>query len=88
MKKFEEMMQTEVLFIIFIFTYALYSLSREPFKGVPIIWTVHEESLARRINDYFFNNQTQIIHDWKQAFKRATVVVFPNHVLPVIILFQ
>ncbi|CAA6671588.1 unnamed protein product [Spirodela intermedia] len=60
----------------------LSSLLQEPFKSVPIMWTVHEQSLALRLNKYVVNNQTQLINNWKQAFKRATVVVFPNHALP------
>ncbi|MQM10375.1 hypothetical protein Taro_043271 [Colocasia esculenta] len=58
-------------------------LLQEPFKSVPVIWTVHEGSLALRLNYYMANNQTQLTHAWKQAFNRATVVVFPNYALPI-----
>ncbi|XP_078429041.1 glycosyl transferase family 1 protein [Wolffia australiana] len=62
--------------------FVLSPLSQEPFKSVPVVWTVDEDSLALRVRNYRDNNQTRLLHDWKQTFKRATVVVFPNHVLP------
>uniref|UniRef100_A0A1D1Z063 D-inositol 3-phosphate glycosyltransferase n=1 Tax=Anthurium amnicola TaxID=1678845 RepID=A0A1D1Z063_9ARAE len=61
----------------------LSSLLQEPFKSVPVIWTLHEGSLALRLNKYIVNNQTQLINDWKQVFSRATVVVFPNYAMPI-----
>ncbi|OVA16537.1 Glycosyl transferase [Macleaya cordata] len=57
-------------------------LVQEPFKSVPVIWTVHEKTLAFRLRQYTSNGQTQLVSDWKQAFIRATVVVFPNYFLP------
>lgn len=60
-----------------------YSLLQEPFKYVPVIWIIHEKSLALRLSKYAANGQNQLISDWKQVFNRATVVVFPTHSLPV-----
>ncbi|XP_042480684.1 uncharacterized protein LOC122061481 [Macadamia integrifolia] len=57
-------------------------LVQEPFKSLPVIWTIHERSLATRLNRYNSNGQIQLINEWKQAFNRATVVVFPNYVIP------
>ncbi|CAL9755317.1 unnamed protein product [Musa acuminata subsp. burmannicoides] len=57
-------------------------LSQEPFKNVPVIWTIHERSLALHLNKYAANGQVQLLSDWKQAFSRATVVVFPMYIMP------
>ncbi|GJS37526.1 glycosyl transferase, family 1 protein [Tanacetum coccineum] len=54
----------------------------EPFKSLPLIWTIHEKALATLFNSYVSDGQIQLIDDWKAAFNRATVVVFPNHALP------
>lgn len=62
------------------------SLSQEPFKSVPVVWTIHERHLAVRLSSYASNGLTLLINDWNRAFNRATVVVFPNYVLPVVAL--
>ncbi|PAN29631.1 hypothetical protein PAHAL_5G239500 [Panicum hallii] len=59
------------------------SLLHEPFKSVPVIWTVHEYSLAHRIEEYNASGMIQIIDAWKEVFSRANVIVFPNYILPV-----
>ncbi|KAL6614890.1 hypothetical protein ACP70R_037160 [Stipagrostis hirtigluma subsp. patula] len=59
------------------------SLLHEPFKSVPVIWTVHEYSLARRISEYNASGMIQMIDAWKEVFSRANVIVFPNYILPV-----
>ncbi|KAG2590197.1 hypothetical protein PVAP13_5NG280500 [Panicum virgatum] len=59
------------------------SLLHEPFKSVPVIWTVHEYSLAHRIKEYNASGMLQIIDAWKEVFSRANVIVFPNYILPV-----
>ncbi|KVH97278.1 Glycosyl transferase, family 1 [Cynara cardunculus var. scolymus] len=62
--------------------FSCYSLLQEPFKSIPVIWIVHEKTLATRFKNYVSNGQVELIDDWKAVFNRATVVVFPNHVLP------
>ncbi|KAK9068327.1 hypothetical protein SSX86_012438 [Deinandra increscens subsp. villosa] len=57
-------------------------LLQEPFKSVPLIWTVHEKTLATRAARYISNGQVKLIDDWKLIFNRAAVVVFPNYALP------
>ncbi|XP_010917137.1 uncharacterized protein [Elaeis guineensis] len=57
-------------------------LLQEPFKSIPVIWTIQERSLALRLSQYATNGQVQLINDWKQVFSRATVLVFPTHLLP------
>ncbi|CAO2165593.1 unnamed protein product [Urochloa humidicola] len=59
------------------------SLLHEPFKSIPVIWTVHECSLAHRIKEYNASGMIQIIDGWKEVFSRANVIVFPNYILPV-----
>ncbi|KAG1367724.1 D-inositol 3-phosphate glycosyltransferase [Cocos nucifera] len=59
----------------------LSKLQMEPFKSIPVIWTIHERSLALRLSQYATNGQVQLINDWKQVFNRATVVVFPTYLL-------
>lgn len=61
---------------------AISCLLQEPFKSIPVIWTIHEKSLALRLSKYAATGQSQLISDWKQVFNRATVVVFPSHSLP------
>ncbi|XP_076910531.1 uncharacterized protein LOC143568206 [Bidens hawaiensis] len=57
-------------------------LLQEPFKSLPLIWTIHEKTLVTRYKNYVSDSQFKLIDDWKTVFNRATVVVFPNHVLP------
>ncbi|KAL6842762.1 hypothetical protein ACP4OV_027606 [Aristida adscensionis] len=59
------------------------SLLHEPFKSIPVIWTVHEYSLAHRLSEYNASGMIQMIDSWKEVFSRADVVVFPNYILPV-----
>lgn len=64
--------------------FACYSFLQEPFKSVPLIWTIHERAVATRSRKYTSNRQIELLNDWKRVFNRSTVVVFPNYVLPVI----
>ncbi|XP_021767165.1 uncharacterized protein LOC110731604 [Chenopodium quinoa] len=57
---------------------------QEPFKSLPLVWTIHEDRLATRLNQYTVNGTVEILNDWKKSFSRATVVVFPNYALPMI----
>ncbi|KAJ8900578.1 hypothetical protein K2173_025355 [Erythroxylum novogranatense] len=58
------------------------SLMQEPFKTIPVIWTIHEKALALRSRKYISSGQIDILNDWKKVFSRASVAVFPNHFLP------
>lgn len=66
-----------------IYIHRAYSLLQEPFKSVPLIWTIHETALALRSRSYTLDWQIQLANHWKGAFNRATVVVFPNYYFPV-----
>ncbi|KAL3517234.1 hypothetical protein ACH5RR_024136 [Cinchona calisaya] len=59
-------------------------LMQEPFKNIPLIWTVHEQALAARLRHYTLTGQNEIIKSWRKVFSRATVIVFPNYILPMI----
>ncbi|KAM7274825.1 hypothetical protein ACFE04_016691 [Oxalis oulophora] len=61
----------------------LSGLVSEPFKNIPLIWTIHENTLANRSREYISRGQTNLVKEWKKVFNRATVVVFPNYVLPI-----
>ncbi|KDP28542.1 hypothetical protein JCGZ_14313 [Jatropha curcas] len=64
-------------------TKAIFScFMQEPFKSIPLIWTIHERTLAIRSRQYASDGQTELVSDWKRVFNRATVVVFPNYALP------
>lgn len=58
-------------------------LLQDPFKSVPVIWTIQEGSLAVRLNHYARNGETGLLNGWIQVFHRANVIVFTNHFLPV-----
>ncbi|XP_040930578.1 uncharacterized protein [Gossypium hirsutum] len=60
------------------------SFIQEPFKSIPLIWTIHERALAIRSREYTSSGQIELVNDWKKVFCRATVVVFPNYALPMI----
>ena len=62
---------------------ASYSLLHEHFKSIPIIWTVHEYSLAHRAKEYNVSGMIQLIKAWKDVFSRTNVIVFPKYILPV-----
>ncbi|WOK91397.1 hypothetical protein Cni_G00088 [Canna indica] len=59
-------------------------LFQEPFKTVPVIWTIHERSLALHLSRYAADGQLQLLNDWKQVFSRASVVVFPTYLMTII----
>ncbi|KAF5744402.1 hypothetical protein HS088_TW08G01007 [Tripterygium wilfordii] len=57
---------------------------QEPFKSIPLIWTIHEADLAIRSRLYASAGKTDLLNDWKKVFNRATVVVFPTYALPML----
>ncbi|KZV38029.1 hypothetical protein F511_25255 [Dorcoceras hygrometricum] len=58
-------------------------LMQEPFKNIPLVWTIHEQTLADRLKLlYALKNQNEMIDKWRQVFGRATAIVFPNYILP------
>ncbi|KAH6786132.1 hypothetical protein C2S51_038587 [Perilla frutescens var. frutescens] len=59
------------------------SLMQEPFRSVPLVWTIHEQTLAVRLRQYVSSGQTEMANSWRKVFQRATVIVFPNYILPV-----
>ncbi|CAA0838943.1 glycosyl transferase family 1 protein [Striga hermonthica] len=57
-------------------------LMQEPFRNVPLVWTIHEQALASRLRKYVSSGQSEPINIWRKLFSRATVIVFPNYILP------
>ncbi|KAL8541116.1 hypothetical protein ACS0TY_002406 [Phlomoides rotata] len=58
-------------------------LMQEPFKNVPLVWTIHEQTLAARLSQYVSSGQSELVDIWRKYFNRATVIVFPNYILPI-----
>ncbi|KAK6920052.1 Glycosyl transferase, family 1, partial [Dillenia turbinata] len=57
---------------------------QEPFKSLPIIWTINDRTLATWLRRHNLTGEIDLVNDWKRIFNRANVVVFPNFVLPMI----
>lgn len=56
---------------------------QEPFKNVPLVWTINELTLASRLKQYISSGQNDFVDNWRKVFSRANVVVFPNYILPI-----
>ncbi|KAI4328856.1 hypothetical protein L6164_021179 [Bauhinia variegata] len=57
---------------------------QDPFKSIPLIYIIHENTLASRSKQYTTSGQIEVLNDWRRVFNRSTVVVFPNYALPMI----
>ncbi|XP_022858780.1 uncharacterized protein LOC111379604 isoform X1 [Olea europaea var. sylvestris] len=53
-------------------------LMQEPFKNIPLIWTILEQTLAARLRQHNSSGKIELVDNWRKVFSRATVVVFPN----------
>lgn len=56
---------------------------QEPFVSVPLIWLIHEDILGERLPLYVQFGWEGLIGEWRSAFARADVVVFPDFSFPV-----
>lgn len=56
---------------------------QEPFDYVPVIWIIQEGVLGERLSLYKEMGWQHIITEWRKAFNRADIVVFPDSSLPV-----
>ncbi|KAF5794547.1 putative glycosyl transferase, family 1 [Helianthus annuus] len=63
---------------------AILSLMQEPFCSVQLIWIIEEDTLANRLPFYEEMGWGHLIAYWKNAFRRADVVVFPDYSLPML----
>ncbi|KAL7109258.1 hypothetical protein ACP275_06G164700 [Erythranthe tilingii] len=63
---------------------AISSLMQEPFCSVPLIWIIQEDTLASRLQLYENKGWDRLISNWKNAFRRADVVVFPEFSFPML----
>ncbi|XP_010556580.1 PREDICTED: uncharacterized protein LOC104825864 [Tarenaya hassleriana] len=57
---------------------------QEPFKSLPLIWVINEETLAVRSRWYTSTGRTDFLNVWRKIFHRASVVVFHNYLLPIL----
>ncbi|XWS75245.1 hypothetical protein CRYUN_Cryun01aG0069000 [Craigia yunnanensis] len=60
------------------------SLMQEPFDTVPLIWIVQEDTLAKRLLVYEEMGLEHLVSNWKSAFTRANIIVFPDFTLPIL----
>ncbi|KAL4367793.1 hypothetical protein GQ457_05G009590 [Hibiscus cannabinus] len=60
---------------------AISSLMQEPFDATPLIWIIQEDTLAKRLPVYEKMGLKHLVYNWKSAFTRANVIVFPNFML-------
>lgn len=63
---------------------AISSLMQEPFCSVPVVWIIHEDSLANRLPAYEELGWKHLLSHWKTTFSRANVIVFPDFTLPML----
>ncbi|MQL84143.1 hypothetical protein Taro_016659 [Colocasia esculenta] len=63
---------------------AISSLVQEPFDHVPLIWIVLEDTLGERLPLYMETGWQLIVSEWRKAFSRADVLVFPDFSLPLL----
>ncbi|XP_042474446.1 uncharacterized protein LOC122056526 isoform X2 [Zingiber officinale] len=59
-------------------------LMQEPFASVPLIWLIHEDILGERLPLYVQFGWEGLIGEWRSAFARADVVVFPDFSFPIL----
>ncbi|WZZ11737.1 hypothetical protein YC2023_104826 [Brassica napus] len=57
---------------------------QEPFKSIPLVWAINDETLAVRSRQYSSTGHTELLTDWKKIFSRASVVVFHNYLFPIL----
>lgn len=60
---------------------------QEPFCSVPLVWIIQQDTLASRLRLYENMGWERLISHWKDAFRRADVIVFPDYSLPVYTIF-
>ncbi|KAH9310555.1 hypothetical protein KI387_025590 [Taxus chinensis] len=56
-------------------------LMQDPFRMVPVVWIIHENTLGMRLRLYTSKEYKKCISEWKSAFGRANVVVFPDYAM-------
>jgi len=61
---------------------------QEPFCSIPLIWIIQEDSLSSRLPVYEQMGWEHLVSHWRNAFSRASVVVFPDFTYPVKMLSQ
>lgn len=63
---------------------AISSFMQEPFCSVQLIWIIQEDTLANRLTLYEEMRWEHLITYWKNAFRRADVIVFPDFSFPML----
>lgn len=63
---------------------AISSLMQEPFCSIQLIWIIQEDTLSNRLPLYQETGHEHLITYWKNVFRRADVVVFPDYSFPML----
>ncbi|KAL7589264.1 hypothetical protein Lser_V15G36450 [Lactuca serriola] len=63
---------------------AISSLMQEPFCSVQLIWIIQEDTLSNRLPLYQELPHEHLITYWKNVFRRADVIVFPDYSFPML----
>ncbi|KAK6775254.1 hypothetical protein RDI58_026255 [Solanum bulbocastanum] len=63
---------------------AIASLMQEPFCSVPLVWIIQQDTLASRLHLYENMGWENLISHWRDSFRRADVIVFPDYSLPML----
>ncbi|BAT94599.1 hypothetical protein LR48_Vigan588s001600 [Vigna angularis] len=63
---------------------AVSSLMQEPFCSIPLIWIIQEDRLSSRLPVYEQMGWEHLVSHWRNAFSRASVVVFPDFTYPML----
>ncbi|KAJ3681892.1 hypothetical protein LUZ60_014465 [Juncus effusus] len=62
----------------------LSSLAQEPFLSTPLIWLINEDNLGKRLREYKDKGFDDLISHWRNDFRRADIIVFPDFSLPLL----
>ncbi|KAF8697840.1 hypothetical protein HU200_035330 [Digitaria exilis] len=59
-------------------------LMQEPFRFLPVIWLIHEDTLGQQLRSYAELHEPipNVIEDWRAHFNASDYVVFPDSYLP------
>ncbi|XP_047165201.1 uncharacterized protein LOC124834539 [Vigna umbellata] len=57
---------------------------QEPFCSIPLIWIIQEDRLSSRLPVYEQMGWEHLVSHWRNAFSRASVVVFPDFTYPML----
>ncbi|CAD6211919.1 unnamed protein product [Miscanthus lutarioriparius] len=59
-------------------------LMQEPFRLLPVVWLIHEDTLGQRLRNYaeLRDSIPNVIEDWRAHFNACAYIIFPDSYLP------